>query len=108
MFQVAELHQDNDSEFTMTLFSDYPAPFVWLTAEGIQGKFSDNGFLMYRPTAIVNFYAWEPVDYTMLLNALRVQSLSDVYTAVWTAVRWGWGWSDMAQVCGRFHPLSSL
>ena len=62
------------------LSSDQIAPFVWLTAPGIEGRFSDNGFLMVNKTMTVRFMAWEALNPKRFAQSLAVRSLMDVYT----------------------------
>ena len=63
------------------LGSDAIAPFVWLTAPGFSGMFSDNGFLMADAKATVHFVSWVPIsDVTQLARSLSIRSLMDVYT----------------------------
>ena len=66
-------------EFTVSISTNAIAPFVWLEAYGVKGRFSDNGFLMIKPKVTLTFYAWQPVDAVTLRKALTVKSLMDVY-----------------------------
>ena len=66
-------------EFQITVISDTVAPFVWLDAPGIRGRFSDNGFLMVNPKTTVQFHAWDATDVSSLSQAITVKSLMDVY-----------------------------
>lgn len=65
--------------FSITLSSDKIAPFVWLEAPGIRGRFSDNGFLMILRKKQIKFFAWENVNAKTLKAVLTVKSLMDVY-----------------------------
>ncbi|XP_076456122.1 LOW QUALITY PROTEIN: beta-mannosidase-like [Babylonia areolata] len=78
---ITGLTQDSDRQFTVTVSTNAIAPFVWLESAGIMGRFSDNGFLLLRPTTTVKFFAWQDVDYASLHAALTVMSLTDVYRA---------------------------
>lgn len=66
-------------QFLITLTTDQVAPFVWLEAYKVKGRFSDNGFLMKDSKVNVTFYAWETVDINSLRSSLSVKSLMDVY-----------------------------
>ena len=79
MLQIVELSQAFEREFVIKLSTTAIAPFVWLQAGSIMGRFSDNGFLMHKPTTTVKFTAWQDVDYHTLRAALTVHSLLDVY-----------------------------
>ncbi|KAK7495642.1 hypothetical protein BaRGS_00013089, partial [Batillaria attramentaria] len=76
---VSRVSQDADREFTITLATNAIAPFVWIEASKVMGRFSDNGFLMLQPTATVKFYAWQDVDVATLHSSLSLSSLMDVY-----------------------------
>ncbi|KAK7109882.1 beta-mannosidase-like [Littorina saxatilis] len=66
--------------FTITLTTDAIAPFVWLEAGSMMGRFSDNGFLLVKMTFTVTFTAWrDDVDIHTLRSHLSVRSLMDVY-----------------------------
>lgn len=66
-------------EFTVTLTTDAIAPFVWVDAYKVKGRFSDNGFLMIQKTITLTFYAWEKVNVDVLKAALSVKSLMNIY-----------------------------
>ena len=66
-------------EFTVSITTNAIAPFVWLEAYGVKGRFSDNGFLMIKPTMTLTFYAWQSVDPSTLKQSLTVKSLMDIY-----------------------------
>ncbi|CAI9735293.1 betabeta-mannosidase-like [Octopus vulgaris] len=68
-----------NNTFDITLQSSDIAPFVWLEATGILGRFSDNGFLMINASKSVEFYAWQNVPVDQLKTSLTVKSLMDVY-----------------------------
>ncbi|XP_071100815.1 beta-mannosidase-like [Haliotis cracherodii] len=69
----------SDTEFKVAIESDHIAPFVWLDAVGISGRFSDNGFLMIEPFRTVTFTSWDPVDLETLSRSLISKSLMDLY-----------------------------
>ncbi|XP_046568092.1 beta-mannosidase-like [Haliotis rubra] len=69
----------SNTEFEVTVGSNGIAPFVWLDAVGISGRFSDNGFLMMTPSRTVTFTSWEPVDQDTFKRSLKSKSLMDVY-----------------------------
>lgn len=66
-------------EFLIFLTTDNIAPFVWLEAYGVKGRFSDNGFLMKDSKVTLIFTAWQTVDVNTLKSSLSVKSLMDVY-----------------------------
>lgn len=66
-------------EFNITLTTSAIAPFVWLDADHVMGRFSDNGFLMVHPQKVVTFYAWEGVTVDNLKAALSVKTLMNIY-----------------------------
>ncbi|XP_070207159.1 beta-mannosidase-like isoform X2 [Littorina saxatilis] len=78
---IVNVHQDSDRDFSIDLATTAIAPFVWLEAGSIMGRFSTNGFLMVKPTTMVKFTAWKDVDFHTLHNALTVGSLMEVYGA---------------------------
>ena len=65
--------------YDIVITTDVPAPFVWLEAYGIKGRFSDNGFLMYTNSKTVKFYSWEQTDLKTLKKSLSIKSLMDIY-----------------------------
>ncbi|XP_045208111.2 beta-mannosidase-like isoform X1 [Mercenaria mercenaria] len=67
------------NEFTVMLTADAIAPFVWIEAYNVKGRFSDNGFLMLRNTMTLTFYAWETIDLATLKAALSIKSLMNMY-----------------------------
>ena len=80
LFQIASVSESTISrEYTIVLTTDFPAPFVWLEAYGIRGRFSDNGFLMYELGVTIKFYALEEADLKTLKKSLSVKSLMDIY-----------------------------
>ena len=65
--------------FNVTISTSAIAPFVWLETPGIQGRFSDNGFLMVQPVMQIQYFAWELIDQNKLQNSLTIKSLMDIY-----------------------------
>ncbi|GAB1609427.1 beta-mannosidase-like [Argonauta hians] len=78
IMKVSETKGKNDT-FNIDLSSTNIAPFVWLEAVGVLGRFSDNGFLMLNPNRTIEFYAWQNVTVPKLKSSLTVKSLMDVY-----------------------------
>jgi beta-mannosidase len=66
-------------EFNVTLTTSAIAPFVWLDADQVMGRFSDNGFLMVHPQKVVTFYSWDGVTVDNLKAALSVKTLMNIY-----------------------------
>ncbi|XP_071101413.1 beta-mannosidase-like [Haliotis cracherodii] len=77
--KVTGVTKISDVEFAVTVGSPGIAPFVWLDALGIPGRFSDNGFLMMSPSRTVTFTSWDPVDLNTVKQSLKTKSLMDVY-----------------------------
>ncbi|XP_067685962.1 beta-mannosidase-like [Haliotis asinina] len=76
---VTDVKMMSNTEFEVTVASNRIAPFVWLDAVGISGRFSDNGFLMVTPSRTVTFTSWDPVDLDTVKQSLKTKSLMDVY-----------------------------
>jgi beta-mannosidase len=57
--------------------TDAVAPFVWLDAGDLKGRWSDNGFLMTEATRTVTFLAFEPTTPSQLESSISVTSLLD-------------------------------
>ena len=66
-------------EFSVTIATNTTALYVWLDTWSLEGRFSDNGFLLAQPTKTVTFYAWQQTTADAVKAALSVKSLSDVY-----------------------------
>lgn len=62
--------------FDVQLGTDNVAPFVWLEAGGLKGRFSDNGFLLYSAAKTVQFFALEDMTVAELQSKLTVTSLT--------------------------------
>ncbi|XP_046577124.1 beta-mannosidase-like [Haliotis rubra] len=69
----------SNTEFEVTVASNRIAPFVWLDAVGISGRFSDNGFLMMAPSRTVTFTSWDSVDLDIVKQSLKTKSLMDIH-----------------------------
>ena len=78
-FQITQVLQTSHTDFEIKLSSNQIAPYVWLDAYKVKGRFSDNGFLMIKRQASISFSSWEPVDLTTFKASLTVKSLLDVY-----------------------------
>ncbi|XP_062567240.1 beta-mannosidase-like isoform X2 [Saccostrea cucullata] len=68
-----------DQVYNITVSTSAIAPFVWLDTPGVQGRFSDNGFLMVHSVRYLQYFAWELVDLKTLDLAITVKSLMDIY-----------------------------
>jgi beta-mannosidase len=68
-----------DNTFEIEIATDKVALFVWLEANDIAGRFSDNGFLLVTPTQKVEFIAKEDVTSDQLREAINIVSLADAY-----------------------------
>ncbi|XP_037603311.1 beta-mannosidase isoform X1 [Sebastes umbrosus] len=76
---TAEVKQEDETGYSVTLHSASVAPFVWLDVGNIPGRFSSNGFLMVSRNRTVGFNAWRPTNVTELSRSLTITSLRDVY-----------------------------
>ena len=54
--------------------SDNIALFVWLEAEGVRGRFSDNAFHMVQPSVTVIFHSKQSTSVKDLQNSLSIRS----------------------------------
>ncbi|XP_041367910.1 beta-mannosidase-like [Gigantopelta aegis] len=79
---ITHIKQTTPTQFEIYLASNRIAPYVWLDAYKVKGRFSDNGFLMLKPQTVVKYTAWEPVDLKVFKKTLSVKSLMDVYQHV--------------------------
>ncbi|KAK6181475.1 hypothetical protein SNE40_009318 [Patella caerulea] len=77
--QITNVVSSSKTEFNVTLATNNIAPFVWINAYNITGRFSDNGFLMKDPSLHLTFTAWQPVDLDTFNKSLTVKSLMDIY-----------------------------
>ena len=78
IYQV-KVGQTSRNVFTVRLTTDQVAPYTWLEAPGIRGRFSDNGFVMVDRVVFVKFYAWEPTTNTDVENIITLTSLMNIY-----------------------------
>ena len=77
---VVPIYSNFQKAYDVDIKSDAIAPFVWLEARGLNGWFSDNGFLMTGTRAHVTFYSWDDeVDIEDVRANIRVRSLMDMY-----------------------------
>nr|XP_057933509.1 beta-mannosidase isoform X2 [Doryrhamphus excisus] len=76
---VAKVQVDKEG-LVVQLRSAAVAPFVWLDARNIPGRFSSNGFLMLSRNRTVVFHTWRPTSVAELSRSLTVTSLSDIYS----------------------------
>ncbi|XP_030213264.1 beta-mannosidase [Gadus morhua] len=76
---TTEVRGDGERGYTVTLRSTSVAPFVWLDAGDVPGRFGSNGFLMASRSQEVGFVPWGPTSAEELGRALTVTSLRDVY-----------------------------
>jgi hypothetical protein len=53
--------------------------FTWLEANGIAGRFSDNGFLMTSSDMALIFYAWQSTTEEDLSSAIKITTLFDTF-----------------------------
>jgi len=70
------------STVQISIHSTAIALYVWLDAPGFSGRFSDNGFIMLAPDAVVRFHSWTKIGNLIdrFSSSLTVRSLTDVYT----------------------------
>ena len=73
------MSKTSEDEYRISLTTDAVAPFVWLEASGIKGRFCNNGFLMFQQKESVMFYAWQQTDVRTLKESLTIKSLMDIY-----------------------------
>ena len=79
-FQITDVQPGSAAdEFTISIATNAIAPFVWLEAYGVKGRFSDNGFLMIKTNMTLTFFAWQSTDIPTLKGSLTIKSLMDVY-----------------------------
>ncbi|XP_062838485.1 beta-mannosidase isoform X1 [Anolis carolinensis] len=64
--------------FRLLLEATAIAPFVWLDAGNIRGRFSDNGFLLTEKQKVILFYPWETISAKELEKSLSLTSLTDI------------------------------
>ena len=77
--QISDVSKTSEDEYRISLTTDAVAPFVWLEALGIKGRFCNNGFLMFQQKESVMFYAWQQTDVRTLKESLTIKSLMDIY-----------------------------
>ncbi|XP_053259923.1 beta-mannosidase isoform X3 [Podarcis raffonei] len=74
---LASVSQEGD-QFQIILEATAIAPFVWLDAGNIPGRFSDNGFLLTEKRRVILFYPWETTSAKELEKSLSLTSLTDI------------------------------
>ncbi|XP_028599356.2 beta-mannosidase isoform X2 [Podarcis muralis] len=74
---LASVTQEGD-QFQIILEATAIAPFVWLDAGNIPGRFSDNGFLLTEKRRVILFYPWETTSAKELEKSLSLTSLTDI------------------------------
>lgn len=80
-FQIdSVLKSKTDEIYEIQISSDATALFVWLEST-IEGRFSDNGFLMNIPVVKINFYPdivtnAEEVQKSLIITHLRDKELT--------------------------------
>ena len=80
VFQISGMEKVDKNTIKFTLQTDNIAPFVWLEATGMDGFFSDNGFIMVDASRELYFYSWgDSYTVTDLNNAIKAMSLMDIY-----------------------------
>lgn len=79
---VSGVYASERSPWTVdvTLSTDYPAAFVWLdTASDRAGRFSDNGFLLAKPSCTVSFWSKSEIaDANAFKDDLTVTHLASI------------------------------
>ncbi|XP_050404804.2 beta-mannosidase isoform X1 [Patella vulgata] len=76
---INQVTSQSATEFSLVLSTNNIAPFVWINAYNISGRFSDNGFLMKDPLLQLTFTSWQPVDLDTFKKSLTVKSLMNMY-----------------------------
>ncbi|CAI5784588.1 beta-mannosidase isoform X1 [Podarcis lilfordi] len=74
---LASVSQEGD-QFQIILEATAIAPYVWLDAGNISGRFSDNGFLLTEKRRVILFYPWETTSAKELEKSLSLTSLTDI------------------------------
>ncbi|KAJ6668857.1 hypothetical protein lerEdw1_012343 [Lerista edwardsae] len=74
---TASVSQEGD-QFRIVLETTAIAPFVWLDAGNIPGRFSDNGFLLAEKQKVILFVPWETTCVKELQDSLSLTSLTDI------------------------------
>ncbi|XP_066487821.1 beta-mannosidase-like [Tiliqua scincoides] len=74
---TASVSQEGD-KFRLVLETTAIAPFVWLDAGNISGRFSNNGFLLAEKQKVIFFIPWEYTSVKELQESLSLTSLMDI------------------------------
>ncbi|XP_065302863.1 beta-mannosidase-like isoform X2 [Dermacentor albipictus] len=64
-------------KYNVELLTDNVALFVWLDAQALSGRFSDNGFLLKESAKVVQFRTPDSVTPEQLQGAIVIYSVSD-------------------------------
>lgn len=75
-FQITSICHKNSKSLNIQLKSNSIALFVWLEVHGIEGRFSENGFLMVEDIKNVQFQSESDISYDDLHCAITVTVLS--------------------------------
>ncbi|XP_062903035.1 beta-mannosidase isoform X1 [Mobula hypostoma] len=65
--------------YTINLWTNSIAPYIWLDVGNISGRFSDNGFLMWEKNKQLSFIPWSSTSISKLRKSLTIHTLQDVY-----------------------------
>lgn len=69
----------NYPDIKVVLSTDNIALFVWLEVGNIRGRFSENGFHMFKREKEVIFHAQEAITVELLRKNIKFTMLSDIY-----------------------------
>jgi len=84
LFQILSVEKSSSPEkypsryqalFDVKIATDKPAPFLWLDAGEIRGRFSENGFMFAQSENTVQFLALQDLTADELRESLTIQSL---------------------------------
>lgn len=71
--------KSSSNTYKISVKSDAVAPFTWLSAGPIKGRFSNNGYLTTDTVTSIEFHAWQNITKETLQKHVKVMSLYDVY-----------------------------
>ncbi len=66
---------DEDGSFRLTILSDVPALWVWLSLEGADAQFSDNSFYLDAASREIEVRPWKPLSLKEVRTRLTIRSL---------------------------------
>src|SRR5581483_10140429 len=75
---IVETNIDNNNIYDIRLTTDNLAVFVWLDFKvhsGIKGTFSDNGFIMFDASRVIEFHSETSVTIEELKDKLEIRSI---------------------------------